>query len=71
MEMHALPRSRAVEELGYDPAARSLRVHFRGGGVYDYLDVPAEIFAGLLASAHPWTEWGAHIKATFGFRRVQ
>ena len=68
--MHALPRSRAVEELGYDPASRRLRIHFRGGGSYDYLDVPAEIFAGLLASAHPWTEWGEHIKRTYEFRRV-
>jgi hypothetical protein len=69
--MHALPRSRAVEELGYDATSRSLRIHFRGGGVYDYLDVPAKIFDELRASAHPWTEWGEHIKATYDFRRVQ
>src|SRR5262245_39753474 len=62
VEMQPLPRSRAVEELGYDPASRSLRVRFRNGGLYDYLDVPAEIFAGLLTSAHPWTEWGERIK---------
>ena len=71
MEMQVLPRSRAVEELGYDPASRSLRIHFRDGGIYDYLDVPAKVFAGLLASAHPWTEWGKHIKGTYDFRRVQ
>lgn len=71
VEMHPLPRSRAVEELGYDPASRSLRVHFRGGGIYDYLDVPTEVFTGLRTSAHPWTEWGEHIKETYEFRRVQ
>lgn len=50
-------RSRALEEAGYDAATRTLRVRFRHGGLYDYLDVPPEVFAGLLESAHPWTEW--------------
>ena len=49
--------SRALEEAGYDAATQTLRVRFRHGGLYDYLDVPPEVFEGLLASAHPWTEW--------------
>lgn len=68
--MHPLPRSRAVEELGYDAASRSLRIHFRGGGTYDYLDVPPEVYAELLISAHPWTELGEHIKNSYRFRRL-
>lgn len=53
-------RSRALEEVGYDPATRTLRVRFRHGGLYDYLD-PREVFEGLLDSAHPWTEWREQI----------
>jgi hypothetical protein len=68
--MRRLARSRAVEEVGYDDATRTLRVHFRAGGVYDYLEVPARVFAGLLNAAHPRTEWGEHIKRTYRFRRL-
>ncbi len=45
--------SDAVLSVGYDPAARVLRVAFRGGGVYDYLDVDADLFEAML-EPHPW-----------------
>ena len=68
--MTRLNRSRAVSEIGYDPGARTLRVHFRHGGVYDYYDVPPEVPAALLASAHPWTEWGIRIKTGYRWDRI-
>ena len=68
--MRRLPRSKAVEEIGYAAATHTLRVHFRGGGVYDYLQVPQDVFAALLAAANPWTEWGERIKQTYRFRRM-
>ncbi|MFT4008798.1 MAG: KTSC domain-containing protein [Nocardioidaceae bacterium] len=61
MEMTPMRRSRALGEVGYDPATRTLRVHFRGGGIYDYADVAPEVFEGLVESAHPWTEWGPEV----------
>ena len=70
--MTRLSHSRAVEEVGYDATTGTLRVRFRdGGGLYDYLNVPEHVFEGLLASAHPWTEWGQHIKATYRVHRVE
>ncbi|MBO9521334.1 MAG: KTSC domain-containing protein [Nocardioidaceae bacterium] len=62
-------RSRALAEAGYDPAARVLRLRFVGGGLYEYLGVPPEIFEGLRTSAHPWTEWQTRIKE-HAFRRL-
>jgi len=61
MGLVPMRRSRALEEAGYDPATRTLRVRFRGGGLYDYADVDPEVFAGLIESAHPWTEWGPRV----------
>ncbi|HVX53380.1 KTSC domain-containing protein [Nocardioides sp.] len=71
MEMVALHRSRAVAEVGYDPDRRALRVRFRHGGLYEYRAVPPEVFLGLLDSAHPWTEWQEHIKATYDCDRLE
>lgn len=37
-----------VEAIGYDSATKTLRVHFKNGGVYDYAGVPAEKHTALL-----------------------
>ena len=57
MEMTRLWTSKAVSEIGYDAGSRTLRLVFRNGGSYDYLDVDPEVFQGLTHSAHPWTQW--------------
>ncbi len=36
-------QSSAFVSVGYDTAARVLEVEFTSGGVYRYLDVPAEV----------------------------
>lgn len=66
-----MPRSKALRSAGYDEDTRTLRLHFRTEGLYDYLDVPPEVFEALIASAHPWTEWQTHIKSTYDYRRVE
>ncbi|GAA1540687.1 KTSC domain-containing protein [Nocardioides humi] len=63
VEMQQLRRSKALQEIGYDAGARVLRVRFRHGGLYDYLDVAPEVFLGLLDSPHPWTEWHEEVLA--------
>ncbi len=62
--------SKALGSAGYDPASRTLRLRFRHGGLYDYHDVPPEVFEALIASAHPWTEWQEHIKASYDYDRL-
>ncbi len=71
MEMYPMHRSKALDSAGYDPATRTLRVRFRHGGLYDYLDVPPEIFEALISSDHPRTEWGTRIRATYAFRHLE
>lgn len=69
MDLVDLHRSKAVAAVGYDDRAHTLRVRFRHGGLYDYLDVPREIYDGLLADPHPWTHYGARIKRDFRYRQ--
>jgi len=70
IDLGPMHRSKALESAGYDPATRTLRVRFRHGGLYDYLDVPPEIFEGLNTSAHPWSDWGPHITSSYDYRRL-
>jgi len=71
MELQPLGRSEALEAAGYDRATRTLRVRFRGGGLYDYRDVPPEVFDGLIAADHPWTTWQEHITTTYDYDRLE
>lgn len=71
VELNRMHRSRALSEAGYDSGSGTLRVRFHHGGLYDYFDVPAEVYAGLRTSAHPWTEWGDHITSTYTHERLE
>lgn len=62
--------SKALAEAGYDPDARVLRLRFRNGGLYDYRDVPPEVFVGLMSSDHPWTDWQARIRDVYDATRL-
>ncbi len=71
MQMRRMWQSKAVAEAGYDASSRTLRLIFRTGGRYDYHDVPAEVFDAFTRSAHPWREWGDHIRRCYRFRRLE
>jgi hypothetical protein len=63
--------SEALAAVGYDAASRTLRIRFEHGGLYDYFDVPADVYEGLLTDERPWTTWGDHIKATYAYECLQ
>jgi len=60
--------SDALRAVGYDPARRILRVAYRGGGVYDYLEVDPDLFEEL-RQPHPWHRLSGRVKA-HAYRRV-
>jgi hypothetical protein len=70
MDLQPMRRSKALEGAGYDPGTRTLRLLFRHGGLYDYFDVPPEVFEGLTTSAHPWRDWQTHITETYDYDRL-
>ena len=70
MELVELHRSKAVAAVGYDSDARTLRVLFRHGGLYDYFDVPTEIYEGLTTDEHPWTRYGLEVKDGYHWEQV-
>lgn len=64
-------QSTSLAAIGYDAPTRTLRVAFRSGGLYDYDEVPREVYEGLLASQpHPWTRWRRHVTSSYGYHRV-
>ena len=43
-------RSSALRSVGYDQEQRVLEIEFTNGAVYQYFDVPAEVYRGLMAA---------------------
>lgn len=43
-------RSSALRSVGYDQGQRVLEIEFTNGAVYQYFDVPAEVYGGLMAA---------------------
>ncbi|MDT9599248.1 KTSC domain-containing protein [Sphingosinicella rhizophila] len=42
--------SSAVERVHYDPATARLDIWYKGGGLYSYFDVPADIYRAMLTA---------------------
>jgi KTSC domain len=43
-------RSTALRSVGYDEDSQTLEIEFTSGAVYQYFDVPPEVYRGLMAA---------------------
>jgi len=41
--------SSSIHAVGYDPTAKTLQVQFKTGSIYEYLDVPMEVYETLMS----------------------
>lgn len=64
-------RSTAVAQVGYDPVEKTLEVAFRGGKVYEYLNVPETAYYQLLLSDSIGRFVNTQIKTTYDVREVK
>lgn len=49
MQLHDVDSS-MMNAVGYDESSKTLMIVFNSGKTYEYADVPAEVFAALLAA---------------------
>lgn len=68
--MNMIPVSSSnLVAVGYDEATSTLRVAFKSG-VYDYYNVPKNIFEGLLNAPSKGKFHHAYIKHSFRYKRI-
>ena len=63
--------SSVIASMQYDPESQTLRIIFVSGIVYDYVNVPAEIYAAMKRSGSKGTYLNRHIKGHFDFRKIK
>ncbi len=59
-----------VESIGYDENSLTLQVEFKNGGVYQYFDVPEELFIGLRDADSVGRYLNANIKGNYRYSKV-
>jgi len=69
MEMIKVDSSN-VEAVGYDEDSSTLQVEFKNGGMYQYFDVPEEVFIGLRDADSVGGYLAARIKGTYRYSKV-
>ncbi|MBC7899639.1 MAG: KTSC domain-containing protein, partial [Saprospiraceae bacterium] len=57
--------SSSIRSVGYDPDAKILEVEFRGGGVYQYFDVPKNVYEDLINASSAGRYYAVYIKNEF------
>ena len=60
--VHETPNSSNVAKAEYDDQARTLTVHYKSGGTYEYQGVPPEKWNGLRGAASAGGFIHDHIK---------
>lgn len=59
-----------VESVGYDEGSSTLQVSFKKGGMYQYFDVPKDVFEALRDASSVGGYLASHIKGRFRYSRV-
>ncbi|MDJ0650300.1 MAG: lysine--tRNA ligase [Xenococcaceae cyanobacterium MO_188.B19] len=62
-------QSVAIKSFDYDAQNKILKIEFKNGSIYKYLDVPESIYQGLKDSASVGKYFNSNIKDKFGFDR--
>ncbi len=62
--------SSQLKSVGYDPATSTLEIEFKGGSVYQYLDVPFETHDEFMAAESMGRYFGLQIKGKFDFKKM-
>ena len=62
-------QSIAIKSFDYDAQNKILKIEFKNGSIYKYLDVPESIYQGLKDAASVGKYFNSNIKDKFGFDR--
>ena len=51
-----------IVSVGYDATRMILEIEFKGGGIYQYSNVPLSVYEGLMAAGSHGSYFAAYIK---------
>jgi hypothetical protein len=69
--MNRIPISSSdIASIGYDVQSKTLEVEFLRGQIYQYFNVPENIYGEFVKATSHGTYFHKHIKNNFSYKRV-
>lgn len=62
--------STSIQSIGYEPETSTLEIEFQSGEVYDYFDVPLQIYADFMKSDSHGQFFLRNIRDQYAYRKV-
>ncbi len=59
-----------LESVGYDEDSQTLEIEFKNGNIYQYFDVPSQIFDGIVNADSPGGYLADNIKGVYRYSRA-
>ncbi len=59
-----------LESVGYDEDSQTLEIEFKNGNIYQYFDVPSQIFDGIVNADSPGGYLADNIKGVYRYSRT-
>ena len=59
-----------VCSVGYDESSMTLEIEFNNGAIYQYQNVPQDIFNNLMSAASPGGFIHSSIKGVYAYERI-
>lgn len=59
-----------ISSIGYDEDSLTLEVEFHSGAVYQYFDVPLNVFKGLIDAGSKGQYFAQHIKGYYRYAKI-
>ncbi len=60
-----------LHSVGYDEDTQTLEIEFNSGGIYEYYNVPQNIYEGLINAPSYGKFFHRYIKGNYNFRKIQ
>ena len=59
-----------IASIGYDEASHTLEIEFLNGNVYQYFDVPKNIYEGIMKASSHGEYLASQIKGNYRYSKV-
>lgn len=59
-----------IASIGYDSASQTLEIQFKNGGIYQYFDVPEQVYNGIMRASSHGEYLAQYIKGHYRYSKV-
>jgi len=60
-----------LKSVGYDMNTKTLEIEFKNGSVYQYYEVPLDVYEGLMKAPSHGKFFHAHIRNVYRYKRIK